>query len=107
MRIPAGLYEGFYMSITTVALLHGGQPPREGGLQRGEVERASYSYSAITRRIVPLVTRDRDMPSGGVCGFGWCRGQDAGGKGGRGVMDQPGGGECARLRSSRVLRGFL
>ena len=47
MRIPAGLYEGFYMSVTTVALLHGGEPRGEGGLQRGEVERASYSYLTI------------------------------------------------------------
>src|SRR3989441_1279223 len=29
--------------------LHGGEPPREGGLQRSEVERASYSYLTITR----------------------------------------------------------
>src|SRR2546426_12071817 len=90
MRIPAGLYEGFYMSITTVALLHGGEPPREGGLQRGEGERAGYRYLTITRGIRPLGDerqryadmeglRVRHGPRGGLHR-----------KGGTGLIDPPG-----------------
>src|SRR2546425_3625816 len=48
MRIPAGLYEGFYMSITTVALPRSGWAPRKAESRPLEVERASYSYSTIT-----------------------------------------------------------